>query len=146
MVAHSERNEMKCWTPSPVKASLSEGGGCGGEAHQKGNNEVKRWRGDSAALIKQQAIVTASLTDYPPTDSCLPRTQAELLPSTSMPWRATCSPRHPATACPTLNMHRPVPTEKLWRQRLRSGCLVSARDTETPRPTEVKRSSSLKTP
>lgn len=66
MVEHSEWNEMKCWTPSPVKASFSEGGGCGGEAHQKGNNEVKRWRGDSAALIKQQAIVTASLTDYPP--------------------------------------------------------------------------------
>lgn len=48
------------------------------------------------------------------------------------------------TACPTLKMHRPVPTEKLWGQRLRFGRRISAMDTKTL--SEVKRSSSLKTP
>lgn len=126
------------WIPSTVKASLSGGGG--GE-HNKENKE-RRDRGEIPQPSSSSRLLCPAL--QPPPDRCLPRTQAELLPSTSVPWRATCSPRHTATACPALKMHRPVPTEKLWCQRLRFGHRISVKDTKTPWLNEVKEVVKLK--
>lgn len=139
-------NIKKKWADSlPVKRSC-QGRRWGLRGNQQRNNEVNLWSG-ALATPHQVASrpLTASLTDCPLlcSDSCLPRTQAELLPCFSMPWRATCSPRYPATACPSWTMHGPVPTEKLWCQRLWFGCPVSTRTDETPWPSEVKRSLSL---